>query len=535
DLRRGLVLDISPEVTGSVNRAAGDSPWEDEVRDPLGVNVRWGVTNNLTLNGTVNPDFSQVEADVAQISFDPRRALFFPEKRPFFLDGIELFQSPTNLIYTRRVANPVSAVKLTGKAGATNVAVLSAMDNKERYLADLDGRYFNALRLTRDLSGQNSLGLTYTDKVDGSDWNRVAAVDGRTVSGIYAATYQLGGSFTRRDGETIAAPMWRLATSASGRKYGATFSAMGFHEDFNAEAGFIQRTGIAHVSLVPRMTFFGDEGSVVESFTAGLTFDGTWDYDRFTAGNGPNDRKLHFNTAYAFRGGWSGNTSIFYESFKYPAGLYTNYFVAPAQPGGAPTPYVGVNRLINLGFWSRMQTPRWRQFSGSLFLVGGRDDNFFEWASADILFVTASLNWSPTDQLRVNLLYNHQQYIRVTDRSNVGLHRVPRLKVEYQVTPSLFVRVVGQYDSNFVDALRDDSRTNRPILVLQDDGSYEPIPARRSNSFRADWLLSYRPTPGTVLFLGYGTSLSEPSTYRFSDFTRLSDGFFLKLSYRWRV
>lgn len=535
DLRRGLVLDISPEITGSVNRGAGDSPWAEEVRDPLGVNVRWGVTNNLTLNGTANPDFSQVEADVAQISFDPRRALFFPEKRPFFLDGIELFQSPTNLIYTRRVANPVSAVKLTGKAGDTNVAVLSAMDNKERYLSDLDGRYFNAMRLTRDLSGQNSVGLTYTDKIDGDRWNRVAAVDGRTVSGIYAATYQLGGSFTHRDGETVSAPMWRLATSASGRKYGATFSASGFHHDFNAESGFIQRTGVAQMTLVPRVTFFGEEGSFVESFTTGLTFDGTWDYDRFTAGRGPNDRKLHFNAAYSLRGGWSGNTSVFYESFKYPEELYTNYYVAPAETGGTPTPYVGVDRLINLGLWTRLGTPRWRQFSGSLFLVGGRDDNFFEWASADIFFVTASLNWSPTDQLRVNFLYNHQQYIRVTDRSNVGLHRVPRLKVEYQMTPSLFVRLVGQYDSNFVDELRDDSRTNRPILVMDEEGNFNPVEARRNNSFRVDWLLSYRPTPGTVLFLGYGTSLSEPQTYRFSDFSRLSDGFFLKLSYRYRV
>ncbi|MFT4604048.1 MAG: hypothetical protein ACI9W4_000767 [Rhodothermales bacterium] len=536
DLRRGLVLDISPEITGSVNRAGGDASYEGEIRDPLGVNVRWGLTNNLTLNGTANPDFSQVEADVAQISFDPRRALFFPEKRPFFLDGIELFQSPTNLIYTRRVANPVSAVKLTGKAGGTNVAVLSAMDNQAQYLADLDSRYFNALRLTRDLGGQSSVGLTYTDKIDGDRWNRVAAIDGKTVSGIYSATYQLGGSVTGGPGETVSAPMWLLATSASGRKYGATFTTTGFHNDFNAESGFITRTGIAQMTLVPRVTWFGKEGATVESFTAGLTFDGTWDYDRFTRGTGPNDRKLHFNAAYSLRGGWGGNTSVFYESFRYPAELYTNYFVAPETAGGAPTPYVGTDRLTNLGFWSTLATPRWRQFSGSLFLVGARDDNFFEWASADIIFITANLNWSPTDQLRVNLLYNHQQYIRVTDRSNVGIHRVPRLKVEYQMTPSLFVRVVGQYDSNFRDALRDDSRTNRPIVVLDEStGTFSPVGERRSNSFQFDWLLSYRPTPGTVLFLGYGASLSEPNTYKFNDFTRLNDGFFLKLSYRYRV
>ncbi|MBO6575207.1 MAG: hypothetical protein JJ896_07325 [Rhodothermales bacterium] len=535
DLRRGIVLDVSPEITGSLTRAAGDSPWDGNARDPLGVNVRWGVTNNLTLNGTVNPDFSQVEADVAQIQTDPRRALFFPEKRPFFLDGIEQFQGPTNLIYTRRIANPLTAVKLTGKTGATNVGVLSAVDNTELYLGDLEARYFNAVRLSRDLSGQNTIGGTYTDKIDGDRWNRVGAVDGRLVSGIYSATWQVAGSLTGDGSETVGAPMWTWQSSATGRKYAASFSTTGFHPDFNAESGFLQRIGIATATFSPRRTWYGQEGALVERFTFGLTFDGTWDYDRFTRGTGPNDRKLHFNTAYSFRGGWSGGTSVFYESFKYPEELYTGYFVAPASPGGQPTPYVGVDRLINLGFWSTLGTPQWKKFSGFVFLVGGRDDNFFEWASADIFFVNGSLNWNPTDQIRVNLLYNHQQFIRVTDRSNVGLRRVPRLKVEYQATPSLFVRVVGQYDSNFVDELRDDSRTNRPIVVRNSDGTFSGIPERRSNFFRFDWLFSYRPTPGTVVFLGYGSSLTEPQTYRFSDFTRLNDGFFLKLSYRYRV
>ncbi|MFT5142362.1 MAG: hypothetical protein ACI80V_001027 [Rhodothermales bacterium] len=536
DLRRGLVLDISPELTGSMNRGAGDAPWDEEIRDPLGVNVRWGVTNNLTLNGTVNPDFSQVEADVAQIQFDPRRAIFFAEKRPFFLDGIELFQSPTRLVYTRRIANPLSAVKLTGKTGSTNIAVLSAVDNQASYLADLDPRYFNALRIGHDLSGQNSVGLTYTDKIDGDRWNRVAAVDGRVVSGIYSGTYQLGGSLTGSPGESVGAPMWQLAASASGRKYGASFSTYGFHNDFRAESGFITRVGITGINFAPRMTFFGKEGAFVESFTTGISLDGTWDYERFTKGTEPNDGKFHVNLAYSMRGGWSGTTSIFYETFKYPAELYEGYFVAAESAGGTPTPYVGVDRLVNLGFWSTLGTPRWRQFSGSLVLVAGRDDNFFEWASADILFITANLNWSPTDQLRVNFLYNHQQYVRLTDRSNAGLHRVPRLKVEYQVTPSLFLRVVGQYDSNFVDDLRDESRTGRPIVTLDEGtGVYSPVLARRANSLNFDWLVSYRPTPGTVLFVGYGSSLTEPATYRFQDFTRLSDGFFMKLSYRYRV
>lgn len=540
DLRRGLVLDINPELTGATSRSATDSRFDTNFRDPLGVNVRWGVSNNLTFNGTVNPDFSQVEADVAQIQYDPRRAVFVSEKRPFFLDGIELFQSPTTLIYTRRIANPLSAVKLTGKAGSMNVAVLSAVDNKEVYLSDLDARYFNAVRLRRDLSGQNTIGLTYTDKIDGTHWNRVAAIDGRMVfSRLYSVSYQTGMSFTGDPGETVSAPMWRLVASASGRKYAASFTSTGFHGQFNAESGFIQRVGIAQMTLVPTRTWFGSEGAVMESFTFGLTFDGTWDYDRFTRGTGPNDRKLHFNTSYRFRGGWSGGTSIFYESFKYPADLYTDYFIELQDENGAAVDtvaYTGVDRLINLGFWSSLSTPQLNTFSGNIFVVGGRDDNFFEWASADIFFTTITLNWNPTDKLRFNFLYNHQQYIRVDDRSNVGIRRVPRLKVEYQITPSLFVRLVGQYDANYRDDLRDNSRTDDPILILdRETGEYNRTAELRNNNITFDWLVSFRPQPGTVVFLGYGSSLTEPNTYRFRDMQRNFDGFFLKLSYLFRV
>ncbi|MFK7843890.1 MAG: DUF5916 domain-containing protein [Rhodothermales bacterium] len=539
DLRRGLVLDISPELTSSANRAGEGTDWDVNTRDPLGLNVRWGITNNFTLNGTVNPDFSQVEADVAQIQFDPRSAVFVPERRPFFLDGIELFRSPTQLIYTRRIANPLSAAKLTGKAGNTNVAFLSAVDNSQLFLADLDARYFNALRLRRDLSGQNTIGLTYTDKIDGNHWNRVAALDGRFVfSKIYAITYQSGFSFTGDSGETVSAPMWRFIANASGRKYGGSFSSQGYHGNFNAETGFINRVGIVHKALDGHVSWYGEEGDAVESFRTGITLDGTWDYDRFTAGTGPNDRKLHFNTHYSFKGGWSGGTSIFYESFKYPDELYTDFFIE-RQSGGVPVDtvaYTGTDRLTNLGAWSTLNTPQLNTFSGSLFIAAGRDDNFFEWASADIYIATLSLNWNPTDKMRVNLLYNHQQYVRANDKSTVGLRRVPRLKVEYQISRSLFLRLVGQYDSNFVDELRDNSRTEDPVLILdRETGEFSRSPERRSNNFRVDWLVSFRPNPGTVLFLGYGSSLREPQSYRFRNLQRVSDGFFLKLSYLFRV
>ena len=166
----------------------------------------------------------------------------------------------------------------------------------------------------------------------------------------------------------------------------------------------------------------------------------------------------------------------------------------------------------------------------------GRDENFFEWAPATIVIGTLDLSWRPSEQLRVNLLYNHQQYIRPRDGSTVGQRRVPRLKVEYQLTRSIFLRLVGQYDAEATDALRDDSRTNLPILVRDPaTGAWVRTGPLRRNDLQADWLFSFRPTPGTVFFAGYGSSLTEARAFRFRGLDRVRDGFFLKASYLFRM
>ena len=92
-----------------------------------GLNFRLGFTS-YALDATINPDFSQVESDAGQVTVNERFALFFPEKRPFFLEGIELFGSPQTLVYTRRIVDPKAGAKLTGKFGQLGVAHLTAVD-----------------------------------------------------------------------------------------------------------------------------------------------------------------------------------------------------------------------------------------------------------------------------------------------------------------------------------------------------------------------------------------------------------------------
>src|SRR6185437_13802481 len=97
-LHRGLVMDVIPEATTKVTGDSVNGAYRYSTTPALGGTIFWGVTNGLGLSATAHPDFSQVEADVAQVTLNQRFALFFPEKRPFFLEGLEQYDTPNRLI-----------------------------------------------------------------------------------------------------------------------------------------------------------------------------------------------------------------------------------------------------------------------------------------------------------------------------------------------------------------------------------------------------------------------------------------------------
>jgi hypothetical protein len=533
-LRRGLVLDVNPEATArTVGGRAPDGIWHAETEHPeVGGNVRWGITNNLTLNGTVNPDFSQVEADAGQLSFDPRQALFFPEKRPFFLDGSEQFRTPNNLIYTRRIVQPLGAAKVAGKVSGTDIAVLAATDDENR-AENGDRPRFLIGRVQRDVGAQSRVGLAYTDWVMFDSSNRVANADARFVFGkIYDARIQWAQSFNRYGGREWNAPLWDARFARNGRRFGMRYSITGIDPEFLTRSGFIGRRGVTNAGISHRLTTFGARGSLVESFSTELNLLGTWKYDVFTRRGDAQDKKAHLNTTTSFRGGWSLVASVLVETFGFDADLYSNYYI---ELPNDTIPFTGTPDLTNVDYVLTIGTPQWKQGSASLFVVWGKDENFDEWSSADIIIGTLEGDWRPTEKVRVNATYNMQKYSRRTDGSTVRIRRIPRLKLEYQIARPLFVRLVGEYDAEDVDNLRDDSRTNAPILFRNPDGTFSRAVAHSSNAFRGDFLFSYQPLPGTVLFAGYGSLMREPNSFRFADLERQSDGFFVKASYLFRL
>ncbi len=460
-----------------------------------------------------------------------------PSDRPFFLESQEQFTTPSSLIYTRRVTQPVAATKLTGKHEGFDIGFLSAVDSRDASLTGDGSPIFNILRVQRDLGATSRIGLAYTDKIDGADWNRVLGVDGRVVRGIVSTQWQLAGSATRRGTETIRAPLWNLSTTTNGRQYYSRYAFNAIGTDFDAQSGFISRSGISNLSMTHRYSFFGKKGARIEVLAPEVFASGTWRYDDLVTRRPAQDVKSALRLNARLRGGWQLGAQTLIEEFGYDRDLYRDYYLFVPRSGGNvdTVAYSGTPNLPNLDWVFSVGTPEFRKFSFNAFGVFGQDENFQEWSSARISSVQATLNVRPTPQIRLAGTLTNDTFDRKTDGTRVLTRRAQRLRAEYQMTRQMFFRVIGEYAQTAQDSLRDDSRTNLPVFLRAANGTYARAAAFERTRARIDVLVSYLPSPGTVFYVGYGDALAANEPAGPQRLQRTRDLFFLKLSYLFRM
>lgn len=534
DLSRGVVFDVNPELTSTTDGRPGPDGWRYGVQ-PLhpGGNVRWGITDNMTLDGTVRPDFSQVESDVPQLSYDPRVALFFPEKRPFFLDGLEQFDTPSGLVYTRRIVQPDGAVKLTGELGGASVGLLSAIDASSSSLSGRDHPYINVLRARKEIGFGTTIGLIGADHEEGSLYNHVGGIDTRTVWGdIYSLRLQGVVSSTHDDSVHGLGGLWNGLFERRGHHLRLTYSINAIDPHFVDQDGFISRPGVVNTTFDNALIFYGKPDGLFQSYTFDFAQVTTWVYSHFLSLHRGEDVRWHFSNTIALRGGWQMYGNIFVETYGYDPTLYSNYYVAQKTDTVPFNAAKANGNLPNLDIITGFATPNWKHFDAAVQILSGFDDNFYEWSSAWILFVNSTIDWRPNDRARISLIYAQNQYVRRSDKTQVFVQRVPYLEIAYQLSRPIFIRFIGQYNSSWQANLRDDGRTNDPLLIRDPTtGVYSPLTRYLSNAVTSNFLFSYQPTPGTVFFLGYGGGYTEPWAFNFTGLTRMNDNFFIKVSY----
>lgn len=246
----------------------------------LGLTAKFIPSSAVTVDLAINPDFAQVEADQLVVTANQRFPIFFPEKRPFFLEGIEIFQTPITTVHTRAIVDPDIAVKTTGKKGRNTFGLMVASDNGPGNLSaddrgELNGclekrlldprevcnsekildknAYIGVLRLKRDIGKENSLGMVATSYNFIEKHNQVLGIDGRfrldkqtTVSFQTLGTTSRNFFFDANEGETRYRTGNGFGYSAdynvSGRNWGWEIYGEGFTQNYRADVGFVQRT-----------------------------------------------------------------------------------------------------------------------------------------------------------------------------------------------------------------------------------------------------------------------------------------------------
>ncbi len=207
------VMELLPAFTFGRTQEATEDAQGELVRnkeldiDDVSLTGKLGITSDLTLDGTYNPDFSQVEADAGQVDFNRRYSIYYEEKRPFFLEGSDLWQfggameeAPLYaLVYTRTIADPTFGFRLTGKVTPRDtVAALYAKDYRPDSPLDEHPDIMIA-RYRHTLKDDAFIGGFYTgSEYGGSSFNRVGGLDGRfRLSQTQVASFHLFGSLTR--------------------------------------------------------------------------------------------------------------------------------------------------------------------------------------------------------------------------------------------------------------------------------------------------------------------------------------------------
>lgn len=243
--------------------------------DP-GVTVKLGITPTVTLDLAVNPDFAQVETDQTVVTANQRFPIFFPEKRPFFLEGIDYFQSPLNAVHTRTIIDPDLAVKLTGKLGRNTFGLLLASDNGPGDFSDEEAllppnfrfldknAYIGVFRYKRNVGKESTLGFLATSYDFIDKHNDLGGFDGRIkidaktifqfqVLGTTSRTFYRNPDFfkdrtenpssarfnTYRTGKALG---YYMLYDYTGRRFGYFVSGVGRTADYRADVGFTRRT-----------------------------------------------------------------------------------------------------------------------------------------------------------------------------------------------------------------------------------------------------------------------------------------------------
>ncbi len=524
----GRNVEINPTLTAGRADQRPDFPdgplaTGDEDTE-VGITARWGITPNLNLGATLNPDFSQVEADVAQLEVNTQFALFFPERRPFFLEGADLFDTPQPVVFTRNVADPAWGIKLTGKEGKNAHGVFVARDELTNLLfpgsQGSSAGSFNfestaaAVRYRRDVGKSSAIGAIATSRDGGGYSNLVLGVDG--VLRFRDADFirvQVLGSRTEYPNE-IAAEYGQpfgsfddeallFAYDHIGRDWEVSFQFRDIGENFRADMGFMPRADTRILVGGFERNWWGEEDDSYKQLNLGFEWDLTEDqsgrlleeeWEIYFEGSGPKQSYLFLRT---------GTRERFFSGLTFEDELFFDAYFE-VQPTGQL--FLSLNARVADAI------------------------DFTNVQAGDELILTPELRYDFGKRLRLSLSHTFSRLDvdggKSPQRGASGTSprrgasgtlfeaNLTQSRLVYQLNLRTFLRAIVQY----TDIERD------PDLFPGAEVDAD------SEELFTQLLFSYKINPRTVLFLGYSDDAFGSQDY---GLTRENRALFFKIGYAW--
>ncbi len=470
-----------------------------------GLDAKAVIKDSLVLDATINPDFGQVESDDPQVTVNQRFEVFFPEKRPFFQENTNFFKTPINLVFTRRIVDPLYGVRLTGKLGRWSLGTLFADDQSpgESVLPGdpLFGRhaYFGVVRVSREFGQHGSnFGFIYTDRelhtsahttcadtalassIDQTDpcitsMNRVGGFDTHLK---FTPNWQLDGqavtSQTRlNDGSYSAGPGYHLYLERSSRNLEFNSLYQDNAPGFETKTGFFQRPDIRWFSNFLQRRFYV-EGKHLLFHGPSLYTRNIWDHQ---------GRRIEYTSTARYQWAFIGRTDLsLYGSYGHERLRPVDFssLVADQDYPHYQTGFTFASRYFNL-------------IALNLEFNRGQDTNYQPAVGPPVLgksrFAQAGVTVRALRGLTVENTYLYTSLRDVHTDLNMFNSHILRSKWNYQFTRQFSLRVIGQYNANL---------TNTALTSLQ-----------HAKSFNGDVLFTYLVHPGTAVYVGYNSDVAN--------------------------
>jgi hypothetical protein len=465
----------------------------------------------LTLDATVNPDFSQIESDEPQVTTNQRYEVFFPEKRPFFLENSDYFATPETLLFTRRIVDPQYGLRLTGKVGGWKIGFLGVDDRAPGLLEPIGSPQYRdhaeifVGRVQRTFGGSSSIGVMFTRRQFGDASTNLWSVDSRLKLGsnwVLAGQFMQSGVFAGNGAQLLRGNAIYADLRHVGRRFNSSTTYQDRDPSFAGnDLGFFTRTGIRE--LTQNLSYqWRPEGGVLTS--AGPVFSAQAVYDHSNVlQNWFADMPLQFS--------FKGPTSLSFgrmESFERYQGI-------------------GFRKSSSYATFSSSR----RIFGFNASYAQGQDINFFPAtgvlpALGNATDASAGVTIKPGRHLQLAETYLYSRLGNLLRPGVIFENHIMRSKLNYQLSRPLSFRVIVDYNGLAGD----------PLLASFD----------RTQRFNYDLLLTYLVHPGTALYVGYSdryenlvldptNALGFSRTPAFSLNNLTARQFFIKLSYAFRL